>query len=60
MSDVIPCKRCNQSGEIGVKASGTREAPGPVPEDARGWISATCPDCHGMGMIEVDDDEDAA
>ncbi|MFA7308103.1 MAG: hypothetical protein WC026_15685 [Hyphomicrobium sp.] len=60
MSDIIPCKRCNQSGEIGRRVSGSREAPGPVPEDARGWIALTCPDCHGMGMIEVDDDEDAA
>jgi DnaJ-class molecular chaperone len=58
MTDVITCKRCNQSGEIGQRITGKREAPGPVPEDARGWISATCPDCHGMGMIEVEDDEE--
>jgi hypothetical protein len=58
--NVIPCKRCNQSGEIGKRTRGEREAPGPVPDDARGWIAVTCPDCSGMGMIEVDDDEDAA
>jgi hypothetical protein len=58
MTDVTPCTRCNQSGEIGQRITGKREAPGPVPDDARGWISATCPDCHGMGMIEVEDDEE--
>ena len=58
MSDVISCARCNGSGEIGKRERGDREAPGPVPDDARGWFSATCPDCHGMGEIEVEDDEE--
>lgn len=35
MSDVIPCKRCNGSGEIGKRVRGDRETPGPVPDDAR-------------------------
>jgi DnaJ-class molecular chaperone len=50
------CKRCNGSGEIGRR--GQREAPGPVPEDARGWNSETCPDCRGTGMIEVEIEDD--
>ena len=55
------CERCNGSGEIGTRIRGTREAPGPVPEDARGWRSSDCPDCGGEGKIygaELDEDED--
>jgi DnaJ-class molecular chaperone len=54
------CRRCNGTGEIGKRTRGEREAPGPVPDDARGWYSATCPDCHGTGVIvgeEEDEDE---
>ncbi len=50
------CERCNGSGEIGVKTRGTREAPGPVPDDARGWVAMTCPDCRGKGVFLVDDE----
>lgn len=60
MSEIpITCKRCNGSGEIGKKSRGEREAPGPVPDDARGWYSATCPDCRGTGMIIIEDEDDA-
>lgn len=45
------CERCNGSGEIGVRTRGTREAPGPVPDDARDWYARTCPYCKGVGMI---------
>jgi hypothetical protein len=49
----IQCSRCEGSGEIGIRSSDCRaERPGPVPEDARGWTSATCPDCGGSGDIE--------
>ena len=56
----IKCERCNGSGEIGTRIRGTREAPGPVPEDVRGWTASDCPDCGGAGQIygaEPDDDE---
>jgi DnaJ-class molecular chaperone len=53
MSDVEYCTRCNGSGEIGKRTRGEREAPGPVPDDARGWIVLTCPDCKGMGAYEI-------
>lgn len=54
------CERCNGSGEIGRKCRGAREAPGPVPDDARGWYAATCPDCKGVGVFigEEEDEED--
>ena len=46
------CPRCAGSGEIGIRSSDCRaERPGPVPEDARGWASAKCPDCGGAGDI---------
>ena len=50
--DVRECSRCNGSGEIGVHVSGRGEKPGPVPDDAKGYTSATCPNCRGMGYIE--------
>jgi DnaJ-class molecular chaperone len=53
------CPRCNGSGEIGRRMRGTKEAPGPVPEDARGWMALQCPDCHGSGVIAVDLNDDA-
>lgn len=58
------CERCKGSGEIGVRTSWNsthgfprREAPGPVPETARGWMGVDCPDCHGRGSFEIDEDE---
>ena len=47
------CERCHGSGEIGVRNRFTmsREAPGPVPEDARGWVALKCPDCRGSGTV---------
>lgn len=54
----MTCERCNGSGEIGVRsATGRGEAPGPVPEDARGWTECACPDCLGAGFINKDEDE---
>ena len=45
------CERCNGSGIIGLRArTGTYVAPGPVPEDARGFIEATCDVCRGSGV----------
>ncbi len=53
------CKRCDGSGEIGISSADIRrEKPGPVPDDARGWAAFTCPDCRGMGMIEVEIEDD--
>lgn len=55
----IECKRCNGSGEIGLR-NNLRSAyvgPGPVPEDARGVYPATCDECRGMGYVEESDDE---
>jgi DnaJ-class molecular chaperone len=54
----IECERCHGSGEIGVKMRGSRETPGPVPDDARGWVAMTCPDCRGKGEIRLDDPEE--
>lgn len=51
----VICKRCNGSGEIGVR--GQREAPGPVPDDARGWNAYECPDCRGRGEFDADEEE---
>ncbi len=55
------CQRCNGSGEIGVgtRLWSTKEAPGQVPDDARGWTAKTCPDCHGSGVIAVDLNDEA-
>ena len=50
-----PCERCHGSGEIGIKIGGLREAPGPVPEDARGWVAVRCPDCRGKGELNIDE-----
>jgi DnaJ-class molecular chaperone len=64
MSEVpVDCKRCNGSGEIGFKIGGrllvmVKEAPGPVPEDAKGWCRETCPDCRGVGQIIIEDFDD--
>ena len=55
---MLKCERCNGSGEIGTKTRGAREAPGPVPEDARGWIAIVCPDCRGKGEIEQEEPDD--
>lgn len=54
------CERCNGSGEIGVRNRFTcsREVPGPVPDDARGWCALDCPDCHGDGTISADEPDD--
>ncbi len=57
-SATVKCPRCNGSGEIGVKTRGTREAPGPVPDDARGWVAVTCPDCRGRGELNIDEPEE--
>jgi hypothetical protein len=59
MSAAIKCERCAGSGEIGVKTRGTREAPGPVPDDARGWAAVSCPDCRGKGELNIDEPEEA-
>jgi DnaJ-class molecular chaperone len=50
------CPRCNGSGEIARRNgfSQTEVGPGPVPEDARGVYGAKCPGCDGMGVVEVD------
>ena len=53
------CERCNGSGEIGVKTRGAREAPGPVPDDARDWNARACPDCGGTGEIEQEETDNA-
>jgi len=61
-SEPQKCDRCNGSGEIGKRTRGEREAPGPVPDDARGWFAVTCPDCKGVGVFvgeEEDEDEEA-
>ena len=50
------CERCHGSGEIGRRTHGSKEAPGPVPDDARCWYSATCPDCKGTGVIVGEDE----
>ena len=52
------CERCNGSGEIGTRIRGTREAPGPVPEDARGWRASDCPDCGGTGDRYADEPDE--
>jgi phage FluMu protein Com len=52
----VRCTRCNGSGEIGKRTRGDREAPGPVPDDARGWVAITCPDCSGRGEFEIEDE----
>ena len=49
------CVRCNGSGEIGKR--GEREAPGPVPDDARAWAALGCPDCNGAGVFFVEDED---
>jgi hypothetical protein len=50
----IHCARCNGSGEIGKRGKWSEvEAPGPVPDDARHWHAAACPDCHGEGDIDI-------
>lgn len=51
------CERCNGSGEIGRRSRGMREAPGPVTDDARGWVALTCPDCNGAGEFIRDEDD---
>ncbi len=56
MANKITCERCAGSGEIGRRQRGSKEAPGPVPDDARGWVALTCPDCHGEGVLGVDDE----
>ena len=57
------CDRCAGSGELGVRNrfSCAYEAPGPVPEDARGWYAIDCPDCGGEGerIIYDYEEEDA-
>ena len=59
MTNKITCERCAGSGEIGRRDRwGGREAPGPVPDDARGWVALTCPDCHGEGVLGVDDEHE--
>ena len=57
MTTLLRCDRCNGSGEIGVRMGGTREAPGPVPEDARGWRASSCPSCGGEGEFRCDEVE---
>lgn len=57
MSDVEECRRCQGSGEIGVDICCRFERAGPVPDDAKGYHIATCPDCHGMGYIQGGEDE---
>jgi hypothetical protein len=54
----LKCERCNGSGEIGVRMRGSVEAPGPVPDDARGWRALNCPDCGGEGMFRCDEVEE--
>ena len=54
------CQRCNASGEIGIYIGGrlivtVKEKPGPVPDDARGWVSQTCPKCLGVGYVVGDE-----
>ncbi len=53
--DVEECKRCNGSGEIAVRTTGSMSyvCAGPVPEDARGVIGVTCDHCRGIGYVEV-------
>ena len=52
--DVAECHRCNGSGELAISSmNGLYLFPGPVPEDAKGIVSATCYDCCGCGYIEV-------
>jgi hypothetical protein len=53
-----PCQRCNGSGEIGKRMRGTRETPGPVPDDARGWVALKCQDCNGRGETGATDEGD--
>ena len=55
---IIKCERCNGSGEIGTRINGTREAPGPVPEDARGWRASECPDCIDGKIVHEDSDDE--
>ena len=52
------CERCNGSGEIGIAMRGTREVPGPVPEDARRFRADDCPDCGGTGEISSDEGDE--
>jgi len=50
---LVPCERCNQSGEIAVSAAtGLYRCAGPVPDNARGVLGMTCDECHGIGMIK--------
>jgi DnaJ-class molecular chaperone len=57
MANKITCERCAGSGEIGRRNRwGSKEAPGPVPDDARGWVAVTCPDCHGEGVLGAEDE----
>ena len=40
------CHRCNGSGEIAISAmNGAYLFPGPVPDDAKGIVGATCYEC---------------
>lgn len=48
-----PCARCNDSGEIGVRNDfrASYVGPGPVPDDARGVVSAKCDECKSTVSI---------
>jgi hypothetical protein len=46
----LECERCAGTGIIGLHSATFRyAAPGPVPEDARGFVEATCDECRGAG-----------
>lgn len=55
----VNCPRCRGSGTIGRRLNkygipGSKEAPGPVPDDIPGWGEYECPDCHGEGKLDTD------
>lgn len=46
----VECERCAGTGITGHRArTGTYVGPGPVPEDARGFVESTCSACRGTG-----------
>lgn len=55
----VECARCNGSGEIAVRTSGSMGfvAPGPAPDDARFVVGVRCDRCNGSGVTQEDVDQ---
>jgi DnaJ-class molecular chaperone len=58
-ADVDECTRCKGTGVIGLRIrTGTYAGAGPVPDDSRKFIDATCDECRGVGYIEAHGDDE--